>query len=51
MPFERVESLVRVMPTIGLKLQLGFGTVGYELAIDVTSPARSVHQMSAGFQF
>jgi hypothetical protein len=39
------------MPTIGLKLQLGFGTVGYELAIDVTSPGRSVHQLSAGLQF
>jgi hypothetical protein len=44
-------SDMRLMPTAGLKLQLGFATVGYEFALDVKAPQQSTHQLSVGLQF
>ena len=48
---ERVDDLMRVMPTAGLKLQIGAATFGYELQLDVIRPDESIHQFTFGFQF
>lgn len=48
---ERVDDLMRVLPTAGLKLQIGAATFGYELQLDVIRPEQSIHQLTVGFQF
>ncbi len=44
-------NLVRMMPSIGLDFQFGFGRVGYQFTLDTNDFARSIHQVNIGFEF
>lgn len=47
---ERVSDL-RVMPTFGAGLGVGFGELSYQFILDTEQTERSVHQLTLGVQF